>query len=198
MINKVNKYHAPHASVLKTVACVPQDPANISPQEVSHRVEARYRALFENMLEGLAHCRMLFEDGQPQDFIFLEVNHAFDKLTGLKEVVGKRVTEVIPGIRTSQPELFQAYGRVALSGQPEKLETHLDSLKAWFSISVYSTEKEHFTAVFENITERKRVAEALRESEQRYRLLFNSVSDAVFVHEEARDRRSPSHLRRSQ
>jgi two-component system NtrC family sensor kinase len=154
------------------------------PEEALCQSERRYRSLFENMFEGLAHCRMLFEEGEPRDFVYLEVNRAFEKLTGLNNVVGKRVTEVVPGIRESQPGLFQVYGRVALTGQPEKLEIYLDSLRAWFFVSVYSTEQECFTVVFENITERKQAAEARRESEQRYRLLFNSISDAAFVHEE--------------
>ncbi len=43
--------------------------------------DARYKALFENMLEGSTYCKMLFEDGKPQDFVFLGVNAAFHRLT---------------------------------------------------------------------------------------------------------------------
>lgn len=124
--------------------------------------EERYRSLFENMFEGFAYCRMLFEDKRPQDFIYLHVNSSFEKLTGLKNVVGKKVTEVIPGIREAYPELLEIYGRVALTGRPEKFEIYLEQLAAWLSISVYSTEKEHFVAVFENITDRKKTVEELR------------------------------------
>ena len=67
-------------------------------EEALAKIEARYRSLFENMLHGFAYCRMLFKDNRPQDFIYLDVNIAFEKLTGLKNVVGKRVTEVMPGI----------------------------------------------------------------------------------------------------
>jgi PAS domain S-box-containing protein len=48
----------------------------------------RYRSLFENMQEGFAYCQMCFEGDQPQDFIYLEVNCAFEKLTGLSQAVG--------------------------------------------------------------------------------------------------------------
>ncbi|TRZ90362.1 PAS domain S-box protein, partial [bacterium] len=115
----------------------------------------RYRSLFENMLNGFAFCRMLFDQERPQDFIYLDVNSAFESLTGLKNVVGKKVSEVIPGIRESDPELFEIYGRVALTGKPEKFEKYVAALNMWFSISVFSPEKEHFVAVFDDTTKRK-------------------------------------------
>ena len=124
--------------------------------------EIRYRSLFENMLSGYAYCKMIYDDGSPRDFIYLEVNSAFEKLTGLKNVVGKKVSEVIPGIHESNPELLQIYGRVALTGRPERFETYLEPLAIWFSVSVYSPEKEYFVAVFDNITERKWAHDELR------------------------------------
>ena len=128
--------------------------------------EARYRGLFENLTEGFAYCKMIFENGKPQDFMYLAVNQAFETLTGLKNVVGKRVTEVIPGIREADQELFEIYGRVSLTGKPERFETFVEALKMWFSISVYSPEKEFFVAVFDVITERKKTeADILKLSE---------------------------------
>jgi len=54
-------------------------------------------AVVEHMLNGMAYCRMLFENGQPSDFIYLYTNPAFESLTGLSNVIGRRVTDVIPG-----------------------------------------------------------------------------------------------------
>ena len=124
--------------------------------------ERRYRSLFENMLEGFAYCEMLFDDrGRPIDFVYLDVNPTFEKLTGLANVLGKKFTEVIPGERASQPELFERYGRVALTGKPERFEIELKALGMWFSISAYGAGKGCFVAVFDNITERKHAEEAL-------------------------------------
>jgi PAS domain-containing protein len=72
--------------------------------------EARYRGLFEHMLEGVAFCHMLFYAGDARDFVYLGVNEAFQTLTGLEDVVGKRATEVIPGIRERDPELRSTPG----------------------------------------------------------------------------------------
>ncbi|RJQ23274.1 MAG: hypothetical protein C4560_00970 [Nitrospiraceae bacterium] len=133
-------------------------------EEALRESEQRYHSLFENMVEGCAYCRMLFDDlGRPADFVYLDVNSAFGRLTGLENVVGKKVTEAIPGIKESHPELFEIYGRVALTGRPEKFEIQFAPLDICLSLSVYSMEKGHFVAVFDNITERK-CAEREREA----------------------------------
>ena len=104
----------------------------------------RMQSLFEHMSEGLAYCRIVYIDGQPVDFIFLAANAAFTRLTGLANVTGKRFTEVIPGIRESDPELLAMAWRVATSGQSEKLEAFVNATKVWLNLSVYSSEKDCF------------------------------------------------------
>jgi PAS domain S-box-containing protein len=143
--------------------------------------EARYRGLFENMLEGYAYCQIHFEDDLPADFTYLDVNNAFEQLTGLQGVVGKKVSEVIPGIQTSNRELLETYGRVAQSGSPEKFETFVAELGTWFSISVYSPEKGNFIAVFDNISARKQAEQDLREREARYRAVIETSADGFWV-----------------
>ena len=143
--------------------------------------ERRYRSLFENMSEGLAYCKMLFDDhGHPVDFVYLDVNDAFGALTGLKNVVGKKVSEVIPGIKESNPEVFEIYGRVALTGQPERFETEVKPLGKWFSVSAYSSEREYFVAVFDAITDRKLAEEELRLSEERLAQAVGAACLGIF------------------
>ena len=124
--------------------------------------EELYRSLFENMLNGFAYCQMHYdEQGKPCDFTYLSTNHVFEKLTGLKDVTGKKVTELIPGIRTTDQGLLDRYGRVALSGNPDQFEIYMEALKDWYWISVYSPEKGYFVSVFEVITIRKQAEIAL-------------------------------------
>ena len=128
--------------------------------------ERSYHRLFTSMQEGLAHCEIELEGDQPCDFRYIRVNAAFTKLTGLKDVAGKRVTELIPGIREADPELFAKYGRVAQSGNPEHFEMFVKSMNMWFDISVYSPARNQFVAVFDVITERKLLEEQLRQSQK--------------------------------
>ena len=60
--------------------------------------EKKYRILFEQMLEGFAYCRMIYDEkGRPADWIYLNVNAAFARITGLENITGKRVLEVPTG-----------------------------------------------------------------------------------------------------
>jgi PAS domain S-box-containing protein len=143
--------------------------------------EERYRTLFDNMLEGFAYCKIVLDDqGRPVDWVYLNVNGAFERLTGLHDIIGKRVTEAIPGIAESSPELFDIYGRVALTGWPERFEIDFTPLGLWLDVAVHSPAAGHFVAIFEDITERKHVEDRLKESEQKYRDLVETISDWVW------------------
>ncbi len=146
-------------------------------EEALQESEEKYRSLFENMLDGFAYCKILIdENNKPVDFVYLEVNDAFERLTGLKkeDVVGKKVTEAIPGIKESHPELFNIYGKVALTGEPTKFDICFEPLAIWLTISVYSPQKGYFVAVFENIIERK-------QAEELFKTLANSSPVGVYI-----------------
>lgn len=131
--------------------------------------EEKYRSLFANMLNGFAYCKIILDKkGKPIDFVYLEVNDAFEKLTGLKkaDVLGKNATEAIPGIKETHPDLFEIYGNVALTGKKKYFEIHFEPLDIWLSISAYCPKKGYFAAVFENITEQKQNKKKLEEYSQ--------------------------------
>lgn len=161
-------------------------PVDVAPPQDAepalHESHQWYEALFGQMLEGVAYCQMLFDEaGQPADWIYLEVNPAFEALTGLRDVSGKRISQVIPGVRDTNPELFEIFGRVAETGVPEQFETYLPALERWLSIKAYCPEAGHVAAVFENITERKRVDQELRLSQARYKTIVDNIPQKVYV-----------------
>jgi PAS domain S-box-containing protein len=153
-----------------------------SSEQALRESEESYRYLFDNMLEGFAYCRMLYDtDGRPEDWIYLNVNAAFDRIIGTTSIINKRITEAFPGIKEEIPEIFEIYGRVALTGKPETFDLDFKAIGKWLHISVYSSAKEHFVAVFEDITERKKAEEVLKSSESRYRQFFEAVRDGILI-----------------
>jgi diguanylate cyclase (GGDEF)-like protein/PAS domain S-box-containing protein len=132
-------------------------------QETLRESELRYSALFENMLDGFAYCRMQYDDqDRPVDFIYLDVNKAFEQMMGLKNMEGKPISEVAPRIRELSPALFETYGRVAATGIGEIFDFDFKSQNKYLSVSVYSLSKGEFVAVFDDITERRRAEQELR------------------------------------
>jgi signal transduction histidine kinase len=152
------------------------------------------------MAEGFAYCRAIFDGPNATDFVYLAVNQAFERLTGLKDVVGRKVSDVMPGIRELDPHLFEIYGRVAASGPPEKFETYVRALGHWFSVSVYSPAQGHFIAIFDVITVRKQAQEQAErlnaELKQRVRDRTDQLEAAVkeleaFAYSVSHDLRAP-------
>jgi two-component system, chemotaxis family, CheB/CheR fusion protein len=146
-------------------------------EQALKKSEEEYSSLFANMIDGFAYCQMIFDEtGKPVDFVYLQINDAFERITGLQRglVVGKRVTQAIPGIRETNPELFEIYGRVALTGKKEKFTVFFNPLSMWLSISVYSPLKGYFAAVFEDITERKKT-----ETEREIMVEFLRIANAT-------------------
>ena len=135
------------------------------------------------MIEGYAYCQTIFEQDKLIDLSYTEVNAAFGKLTGLHDVVGRKISDILPGFAKTNPEFFESLGRVALTGEPEKFETYIEPLNIWLSLTAYSSGRESFVAVFDNITESKRAESAIRESEVRYRLMFEANPYPMWVYD---------------
>lgn len=122
--------------------------------------------MIEHMLNGFAlHKIITDEKGTAVDYVFLKVNSAFEKLTGLKRenILNKKVTDVIPGIEKEEADWISRYGKVALTGESIKFENYSKELKKWYEVSAYSPQKGYFVSIFNDITERKKTKEVLEE-----------------------------------
>lgn len=114
-----------------------------------------YKHLFETMDEGFACHEIIYDEkGRPADYRFLEVNPAFERLTGFKRenILGKRVREVIPNIEKGW---IEKYGEVALTGKRIHFESRAEELGKWFEVSAFSPRRGQFATTFFDITPRK-------------------------------------------
>ena len=111
---------------------------------------------------------------------FWSINH-LKPMTGLADVCGKKITEVIPGIRETNPELLEIYGRVASTGLSETFEIFVEQMDLWFSISVTSPSQGYFVAVFDVINDRKLAEQNLKTSESQFREMFSGHSAIMLL-----------------
>jgi PAS domain S-box-containing protein len=125
--------------------------------------KARQTQLFDTILssptEGVALCEIICGvDGKPADYRFLEINPAFERLTGLirETVIGKTAREVLPDI---EHDLIETYGRVALNGTPAHFENYSAPLNRWYEVYSHQVTPGKFAVFFTEITERKKTEE---------------------------------------
>jgi len=143
--------------------------------------EERFRALFENSIEGVAlHEIVLNEQGEPVDYIFLMANPGFETHTGMRvaNILGKLATQVNPGIEKT--ELIKVYGKVALTGEAVSFETFFEPTKTYYRIKSYQVGYGRFAAVFENITERKQAEGKLRQMNERLDLATHAANLGIW------------------
>ncbi|HWO57621.1 MAG TPA: PAS domain S-box protein [bacterium] len=123
------------------------------------------RACFHAMPAAFAIHRVVVDGrGYPIDYEFLDVNPAFERQTGLKrgDVIGKRVTQVIPGMDEVVRQWITNYGRVALTGQPMEFEDYAAPLRRWYAVQAFSPRRGYFITIFQDISERKHAEAAQR------------------------------------
>jgi PAS domain S-box-containing protein len=144
--------------------------------------EENYRQLFTAMLDGFALHEIICDpNGAPVDYRFIEVNAAFEQLTGLKaaDILGKTVLEVLP---ETEDYWIHTYGEVALTGKAIRFENYSRGLDRHYEVVAFSPCQGQFAVVFTDITRRKLAEKALlavqEELEQRVQERTQELSAA--------------------
>jgi hemerythrin-like metal-binding protein/diguanylate cyclase (GGDEF)-like protein len=119
-----------------------------------------YEMAISRMINAYAlHKIILDEDGNPCDYVFIDVNPSFESITGLKKsnILGRKISEIIPNISQDVFDWIGVYGNVAIKGEPISFESFSIPLDKWFLISAYSPKTNYFVTVFNDISQIKRV-----------------------------------------
>ena len=140
--------------------------------------EERYRSLFYRMGQGYCELELLRDEtGRAVDQRYIAFNPAFERLFGIPVAfaTGRTASEVFPGL---EPWWHEAFDRIARDGQPERIEHVVASLGRAFEVYVYPVGRDHLTVLYEDVTQRRRADDALRQSEERQGFLLK-LSDAL-------------------
>ncbi len=156
----------------------------ISQQEIILS-EEKFHSLYIHMSEGAALHELVYDaHGQPEDYIIIETNPAFEVQLGIPRgsVIGKTSREAY-GV--DEPPYLDIYAEVAITGTPRVFETYFPPLEKYFSISVYSPYKGSFATIFKNITESKRAEEEIKKIARHYQTIIEKAPDGIVLLDEA-------------
>lgn len=135
----------------------------------------------EHLPKAYARHRIITDvDGKPTDYIFIQVNAAFEEVTGLsrRDIIDKPVTEVLPGIRDDEADWIGVYGKIAQGGESRTFEQYSVPLGRWYGVTAYSDEPGYVSTLFEDVTERRKTYDALQNYNKRMELILE-VSRAI-------------------
>ena len=146
--------------------------------------EKRYRELFTQMSSGV----IIYEaKGNGRDFIIENINPAVEKIEKIKkeDILGKSVLKVFPAVKDSG--LFKVFQEVWKTGKSQQhpLSLYQDQrITGWRENYIYRLPSGEIVAVYDDITDRRLAEKELKESEEKYRTVFENTGTAMIIVEE--------------
>lgn len=133
--------------------------------------------LFQMMTHGVAICTLVFDGPHLDDLVYDLVNPAFYRLTGLKDIVGKKLSTVIPSLKVDNPDIFSIYEQVGLSGKSKSFESYIVALNCWLSIVAVRSQTGRLIVIFDNITALKATENEMKNRLASLATMVNAVQD---------------------
>ncbi len=142
-----------------------------------------HRELFNQIDQGFGILEVIFDrEERPVDYRFVDINPAFEKMTGIATddaLSGKTVRELIPNIEQKWVEI---YGEIALSGHSQRFVEGSDAMNRWFSVYAFRVDETSrlVALLFTDITEKRRTEEDLLKTDTRLRLALDVSKISIF------------------
>jgi PAS domain S-box-containing protein len=150
-------------------------------QEALRKSEEKYRSIIELAPDGIVTANM--------KGVVTSINPAFSRLTGFSsdEIVGKRFTKLATVPKRDFPKYLKLLGSILRGTMPKPFEfvyNHKNGTSGWGEARIGILEadgrKSGFQVILRDITERRMAEEALRNSENKSRMLLENLPQKIF------------------
>ncbi len=152
--------------------------------EAFGKSHSNFHLLFSKMLTAVAYYKVITDkNGKSLHYVCLEANNAFERITGIKrkDFLGKMAKDLWLTNGSNLHKVIDTYGRVSFAQESLQFEYQMDPMKKWYDISAFSVEKGYFVTIFEDISDRKRMEEELREGVKYNRGLIDVNLDPIVI-----------------
>ena len=144
-----------------------------------------YCDIFENMHEGVSIYKLMMD--ATGKIIDLQINYfnsksVLNEAASLKEAVGKSFIEIY-GEDIAAPYIQMA-NEVIKTGEGKTVELVFEPVNKYLLVTGFSTHDDLYVIVGMDITQRKKFEDALKESENEYRAIFENTGIAFIIMEE--------------
>jgi two-component system CheB/CheR fusion protein len=142
--------------------------------------DLKYQKLFESLNEAFLHAKIITDkNNNPIDWEYISVNPTYEKLFNIKaeNIIGKKVSEVLPNLNNDPSLWLQKYGETALTGKNQTIEGYVDALDKYFLVNVFSPKEREFAGTITDFTELKNKEQALAKSESE----LNRIQELTLV-----------------
>lgn len=148
-----------------------------------------YRSVIHSMKLGYSYHKLLFDkNGKAVDYIFLEVNDAFESIIGIKRenIIGEKASVALNQNLITHLDWIETFENVCKTGRSFSFKVFSEELNKWLDVNVIGNTKDSFTFLFSELNKDDSsvtglLKDKLKETDSKYRKLFDSANDAIFI-----------------
>jgi len=138
--------------------------------------------ILESAPFGYSYQKIILDNsGQPIDYQVIEINNAFERITGLSEesVINKHFSDIVKPLSDNDIDWIKRVGNIALNGGESEVEEFSEVIQRWLKIKIYSPEKYYFATIFNDITKEKELQRELELRNDMYSSIVRTQKEMI-------------------
>jgi PAS domain S-box-containing protein len=140
---------------------------------------------FSSIVEASPMGMVLFHLNEKEELVLVDSNPAASKILGVdkSDYMGKTLEAALPTLNSSVlPLSLMRVAKEGISIKLDEREYKEDKINGFFDLYGFQISPGNMVIMFMDVTERKEMIQAIKSSEKRLKILFESAPDAIFLY----------------